>query len=134
MAAKQIVWLDERITLDHATEYELSNAITTRIMEINSNFRTYLDDKDLMINMADIEKEKHKNIEISDICSIGGQSFVKLSSTRDIARCEVNMGKNPLAVIRIISEDIPNNIVYAERVNINDLNKPILRYFRNYDY
>jgi hypothetical protein len=84
--------------------------------------------------MSDIEKEKQKNIEISDICSIGGQSFVKLSSTRDIARCEVNMGKNPLSVIRIISEDVPNNIVYAERVNINDLSKPVLQYFRNYDY
>ena len=132
--AKRIVWLDERITLDHATEYELSNAITTRIMEINSNFRTYLEDKDLMINMNNIEKEKQKNIQISDICSIEGQSFVKLSSTRDIARCEINMNKSPLSVIRIISEDVPNNIVYAEKVHVNDLNKPILQYFRNYDY
>jgi hypothetical protein len=130
--AKNIVWLTERVTLDYITEYELSNAITTRIMEINSTFQTYLDDKDLMINMNEIEKEKHKNIEVNDICSIGGQSFVKLNSTRDIARCEINLNKSPLSVVRIISED--DNNIYAEKIAVNDLHKPVLQYFRNYDY
>jgi hypothetical protein len=133
MDHKTIFWIEpeDRISLDYSTEYEQSNALTTRVKEIASTFRTFVEDDDLMINIDAIEKEKHKNISVDEICTIGGMSFIKLTSTRDIARCELNMKKSPIAIMRIISEH--NGIVYAEKVNINDLINPTMSYLRNYD-
>jgi hypothetical protein len=124
---KTIVWTepDDRITLDYSTEYEISNALTTRVKEVTATFRTYLDEDEYMVDVSDIHKDAIKK---GDLCTIDGRVWVKLTSTRDIVRCELNKKKSPLTVMRIIQED--GDTIYAEKVNINDLHNPVLAYFR----
>lgn len=124
---------DECITLDKLSTYERCNAITQRITMLKHNPELYTENiKNLLINVDQIEEHKKVNIRPEDIIIDGNQSFVKLSSTRDIAKFEYNQGKSPFSIMRILSET--EKEVYVEIYSVNDLVGSVLPYLSQYDF
>src|SRR6056297_1755377 len=103
---KQIIVIheDERITLNKLSIYEQSNITTKRITMIKNNPKIFVEPDLLLVNINDIEQHKRANIQAEEVLSYAGESFVKLSSTRDIAKLEINQKKSPFSIMRIISE------------------------------
>jgi len=123
---------DERITLNKLSIYEQCNITTKRITMIKNNPKIFIDPNLLLINIKDIEQHKRTNIQANEVLSYAGESFVKLSSTRDIAKLEINQKKSPFSIMRIISED--EEKIYVEIISANDLDGRLMPYLDNYDY
>lgn len=127
----KIVPAEERITLDRASKYEICNVVTDRISMIEKTFQTFLKSEDLLLDINQVEKTKLANIDANQIINYGDKSFIKLSSTRDIARCEVNKKLSPHKVLRIMRIDDNEMVIYAELVSINELLFDPLSYHNN---
>ena len=130
-ANKKVVRIpeEERITSNRASVYEISNAISKRIPMINSNYVTYVDV--LTVSVDELSDKKRAAVNPKDIIEIDGKHYVSLTSTSDIARCEINNKKSPLSLVRIISEDYVNGIIYVEIVSVNQLDIELLPYLEN---
>jgi len=131
---KQIIVIpeDERITLNKLSIYEQSNITTKRITMIKNNPKIFVEPDLLLVNINDIEQHKRANIQAEEVLSYAGESFVKLSSTRDIAKLEINQKKSPFSIMRIISEH--EEKIYVEIISANDLSAKLMPYLNNYDY
>lgn len=117
---------DKKITSNKITLYELTNAISTGIVRISTTGILYVEEEDLYINVDDLPEDKKKNIKSENVIEKNKGNYIKLTSTSDIAKLEINKNKCPLSVMRIIEERETELIV--EIVKINDLFKPPLEY------
>ncbi len=117
---------ENRLTIDKASLYEISNATTYIIDNISSTFKTYLPANELLVNIKELPESDKKNINPESTYVENGETYIKLSSTADIARAEINKGLRPLVVYRPIQEI--ENTIYMERVDFNKLSKPIMEY------
>ena len=126
---------EERITLDIASAYESCNAVTDRMSMITSTFQTFLEPELLLVDLGKIDDSIKSKLNPDEVIKASdGRSFIRLSNTRDIARCEVNMKKSPFSSLRILYEDIDTHKKYAEIVSINSLRKSAFTYMSNLDY
>ncbi|MAR56907.1 MAG: hypothetical protein CMM93_06965 [Rickettsiales bacterium] len=117
-----IIKEEDRISLDRASTYEISKAISERIAMINETGELFSDNANLA-KLDQLEGGSY-NIKESDIIEIKGAKYIKLTSSRDLAKKEINEKKSPFTLLRIISQD--KKLFYVEVINLNDLPVPQL--------
>ena len=98
-----IIKEEDRISLDRASTYEISKAISERIAMINETGELFSDNANLA-KLDQLEGGSY-NIKESDIIEIKGAKYIKLTSSRDLAEKEINEKKSPFTLLRIISQD-----------------------------
>lgn len=122
---------DERITLDVLSLFEVSSILSNRITQIGTDQRNYLLTENLYVDTASLSQNVKRKINPNEVITNGKGSFIKLSSTADIVKAEINTGNVPYLIHRVISRDTVNKIAYVEIVNPNKLAKPVLEYLSN---
>lgn len=136
MSHKKLIIIDNenRITRNNVSSYELASSTAIAMKIIQNTFKVPLPPNMLLINTNDLSDDKKKNIDNKLIFEEGGKSYVKLTSTSDIARACINNNSYPLIIYRIIQEDKENKLLYAEKIDFNSLNKDFLPYLQNLGY
>lgn len=129
---KVVVIKDEdRLTRNTVSHYELASSVSVIMKIIQSTSVADIPSNLLKEHTSNISEVKKKNISNDQIINEFNETYVKLSSTSDIARACINKKIWDLKLYRPIQEDKKNNILYVEEINFNDLDKPFLDYFNN---
>ena len=76
----------------------------------------------MYVDIVNLNNNDKKNIRQSEVVSFEDKEYVKLTSSRDIAKMELNKNKCPMSILRIIEET--DTEIIAELVEINNLAKP----------
>lgn len=113
---------EKRLSRDIISIYELSNAVAQGISRIYETGETYLTERELYVDIVNLNNNDKKNIRQSEVVSFEDKEYVKLTSSRDIAKMELNKNKCPMSILRIIEET--DTEIIAELVEINNLAKP----------
>lgn len=119
---------DERITLDIASLYEIGSIFSSRINQIGKGDRIYLEMDDFLVDTKDIKKTIKIEVAENDIVKNNGATYIKINTTPDIVKAELNNKKCPYAIIRVISSDPQTLTMYYELVDVNQLAKPLFMY------
>ena len=123
---------EKRLSRDIISIYELSNAVAQGISRIYETGETYLTERELYVDIVNLNNNDKKNIRQSEVVSFEDKEYVKLTSSRDIAKMELNKNKCPMSILRIIEET--DTEIIAELVEINNLAKPGLECWTGMKY
>lgn len=122
---KQVIIVDEEndITLNKLTIYEVAQLVVAGINRLNKGFPSTLSQDELYIDVADVNilSNPQGNIKTE---TIDGEERIKLTSTVDIAKREINMNKSPFLVHRVLLDT--GNYCYVVLKNPNKMIKPVL--------
>ena len=116
------------ITLPVGSDFELGSIMLTRIAQIGKGDRVYLDPQEFLVDTKTLDQSVKIGLSNDNIVNQNGDTFVKLSATHDIAFAELNNGKCPYSIIRIISTDPTTMTIYYELVDVNQISKPVMGY------
>ena len=119
--ARRMVITPNRITLDRLTLFEYAEIISNRIRDVGNGGAVHIDQSDLVIPVEEYDKKLSK--EGKDIILENGQFYIVEDSTYAIVKIELNKGKCPYLIVRVIKET--GDTILAELVNPNDCIKPI---------
>lgn len=120
-SAKRMVIIPNRITIDKLTMFEYAELITTRIRDIGRGSAVFIDPEELVIPVDEYDSKLSK--ENKEIVLDNDKFHIVEDSTYGIAKIELNKGRSPYLLVRVIKER--DDIVYAEIVNPNNCIKPI---------
>lgn len=126
-----IIPKEEYITGDEISDYELANIIQSRVSILGLNHKLWTDELPVA-KISELPSTKLGNIKASDIVKIGGEEFVKLFTSADIAKYEINKKKCPFKVVRVIQVNHKLNTIHIELRKVNDLIIPPLEYSLNW--
>ena len=122
---KEIIILpeDKDISSNRVTKYEIAQLVVEGINRLNKGFPSTLDMDDLYIDTADINTltNPQGNIKLE---TKNGEERIKLSSSTDIARREINLGKSPFLIHRVLLDT--GNKLYVVKKNPNNMIRPIV--------
>ena len=80
---------EKRLSRDIISIYELSNAVAQGISRIYETGETYLTERELYVDIVNLNNNDKKNIRQSEVVSFEDKEYVKLTSSRDIAKMEL---------------------------------------------
>lgn len=136
MSVTKIIIIDDedRLTRNTVSSYEMATAASIIMKMIQSTNVADIPPNMLRESTSELPESKKKNIGNDKIINEFGETYVKLTSTSDIARACINKNIWDLKLYRPIQEDKKNNLLYVEEIVFNDLDKPFLEYFNNADF
>lgn len=119
--AKRMVIVPERITLDRLTLFEYAEIVSNRIRDVGNGGTLYIDQQDLVVSVDEYDKKLSK--EGKEIVLENNQFHIIEDSTYALVKMEINKGKTPYLIVRVIKET--DDTVLAELVNPNNCMRPI---------
>jgi len=119
--AKRMVIVPERITLDRLTLFEYAEIVSNRIRDVGNGGTLYIDQQDLVVSVDEYDKKLSK--EGKEIVLENNQFHIIEDSTYALVKIEINKGKTPYLIVRVIKET--DDTVLAELVNPNNCMRPI---------
>ena len=116
-----MVIVPERITLDRLTLFEYAEIVSNRIRDVGNGGTLYIDQQDLVVSVDEYDKKLSK--EGKEIVLENNQFHIIEDSTYALVKMEINKGKTPYLIVRVIKET--DDTVLAELVNPNNCMRPI---------
>ena len=118
-----IVPEDKDLSSNRLTKFEISQLVVAGINRLNKGFPSTLELDDLYIDTTDINTLTNPQgniiLEIKQ-----GKEKIKLTSSTDIAKREVNLNKSPFLITRVLLDR--GDIVYISIKNPNNMIKPVI--------
>lgn len=128
MAAKKNHWTlriipkDEYVTLPIMTRYERARLLAcTADYIIKNPGHSHIKTEDLYISTDEISPEDQLDIKPDEVYNKNGQSYIRLTDTKSIAKLMINKKIVPFRILREIGRNEHEKIIHVEEWNANDL-------------
>jgi len=116
-----IIIEDYNFTLPLVSKFEYGELIAKRILDIGKTGKIFISEDKMRISVADYDKKN--NSEGKSVIKQKNEWVVVEDDTCILAKQELNAGKCPYLIMRIIKQT--DDTVYAVMINPNELIHPL---------
>jgi DNA-directed RNA polymerase subunit K/omega len=118
MAYKKIIVVNDHITSDALSKFEIAEIIAKRVDNITKGGKINLSIEDMLIPVD--ERRELGN----EVVLYNGKKYVKITNTTELVKKELDLNKCPYLIERKLYED--ENTLHVEYRDPNKMIKPIL--------